>query len=97
MDSSSQTSLDGNLSGYKTPLLKLARRFKGSLDLWKAKYQELKADRKRFQNQAHDARLSRDQWKQKAEHWKAQALQLQAQLDRLPQPTAGPNNKPPGS
>ena len=70
------------ISDYKTPLQKLARRWKGSLQLWKGKYLEVKGTIKAFQNAAADARRSRDGWRQKAEHWKATAEQLQIELDR---------------
>jgi uncharacterized coiled-coil DUF342 family protein len=72
-----------NLDCYKTPLGKLARRFKASVELWKAKYQELRRQIKRFQNRAADARRSRDRWKEQAKQWKATAQQLQDELERL--------------
>ena len=82
-----------SLSGYKTPLSKLAKRFKGSVELWKAKYRQLQSEIKRYQNRANDARRSRDQWKEQAQQWKASAAQLQAEVDRLQSQSSGPKNK----
>lgn len=93
MELSGQAGSGVSLDGYKTPLGKLARRFKASVELWKAKYQELKRQIKRFQNRAADARRSRDRWKEQAQHWRASAEQLQAEVDRLRSETAGPKSK----
>lgn len=71
-----------DLSCYKTPLLKLARRWKSSVELWKSKYFSVQATIKRYQNSAADARRSRDRWKAKAGEWQATAERLQAELDR---------------
>lgn len=90
---SSQASSGINLKGYRTPLGKLARRFKASVELWKAKYQELQRQIKRFQNRAADAQRSRDRWKQQAQQWQASAQQLQDELDRLRAQTADPKSK----
>ena len=90
---SSQASSGINLEGYRTPLGKLARRFKASVELWKAKYQELRRQVKRFQNRAADARRSRDRWKQQAQQWQASAQQLQDELDRLRAETANSKSK----
>ena len=77
------TKLDGAAvdRDYKTPLHKLARRWKGSAQLWKDKYFKVKAAIKAFKNAAADARRSRDRWRLKAEHWQATAQQLQRELD----------------
>ena len=85
------TKLDGELEvrEYKTPLLKLAGRWKQSVWLWKDKYFEVKGCLKGFQNAAADARRSRDGWRQKAEQWQATAEQLQRELDRQRSETAG--------
>jgi uncharacterized coiled-coil DUF342 family protein len=93
MDLSTQPGSRINLEQYKTPLGKLARRFKASLELWKAKYQELKRQLKRHQNRAADARRSRDQWKEQAQQWKACAQQLQGELDRLRAEMSAPKTK----
>ena len=82
MELSLDTDGEVAVSEYKTPLQKLARRWKGSLQLWKGKYLAAKGTIKAFQNAAADARRSRDGWRQKAEHWKATAEQLQIELDR---------------
>ena len=93
MELSSQSSCHVDLDGYRTPLGKLARRFKTSVELWKAKYQELRRQIKRFQNRAADARRSRDRWKEQAKQWKATAQQLQDELERLRAETADPKSK----
>ena len=90
---SSQVGSRVNMDGYKTPLGKLARRFKASVELWKAKYQELRRQIKRYQNRAADARRSRDHWKEQAKQWKATAQQLQDELDRLHAEKADPRSK----
>ncbi len=82
-----------NLGSYKTPLSKLAKRFKASVELWKAKYRQLKSEIKRYHNRANDARRSRDHWKEQAHQWKASAEQLQAEVDRLQSQGSGPKNK----
>ncbi len=89
----SQAGCEVSLDGYKTPLGKLAKRFKGSVELWKAKYRQLKSEIKRYQNRANDARRSRDQWKEQAQQWKASAEQLQAEVDRLQSQGSGSKNK----
>jgi uncharacterized coiled-coil DUF342 family protein len=93
MELSSQASSRVDLDGYRTPLGKLARRFKASVELWKSKYQGLQRQIKRFQNRAADARRSRDRWKEQAKHWKATAQQLQDELDRLRAETGDPTSK----
>lgn len=82
-----------NLGSYKTPLSRLAKRFKASVELWKAKYRQLQSEIKRYQNRANDARRSRDRWKEQAQQWKASAEQLQAQVDLLRSQNTIPNNK----
>jgi len=89
----SQTDCEVSLDSYKTPLGKLAKRFKGSVELWKAKYRQLKSEIKRYQNRANDARRSRDQWKEQAQQWKSSAEQLQAEVDRLQSQGSGPPKK----
>ena len=89
----SQAGCEVSLDSYKTPLGKLAKRFKASVELWKAKYQQLKNEIKRYQNRANDARRSRDHWKEQAQQWKASAEQLQVELDRLQSQGGSPKNK----
>lgn len=88
MELSAETEQGVDLSGYKTPIGKLARRFKASVELWKARYHELKRERKRFQNRAADAQRSRDHWKALAQQWQDTAAQLQAELEGLREETA---------
>ena len=92
MELSSTFDWEVDVSEYKTPLQKLARRWKGSVQLWKGKYFEVKGTIKAFQNAVADARRSRDGWRQKAEHWKATAEQLQVELDRQRSPAALTND-----
>ena len=82
-----------DLGSYKTPLIRLARRFKASVELWKAKYRQLKSEIKRYQNRANDARRSRDHWKEQAQQWKASAEQFQAEFNLLRSQDSGPKNK----
>jgi len=89
----SHAELEVDLGRYKTPLSKLAKRFKASVELWKAKYYELKSEIKRYQNRANDARRSRDNWKQQAQQWRASAEQLQAELDLLRNETSDSKSK----
>ena len=93
MELSSQAGPRVTLDGYRTPLGKLARRFKASVGLWKAKYQEIRRQIKRFQNCAADAKRSRDRWKEQAKQWKATAQQLQVELDRLRAKTSDSKSK----
>jgi len=79
---------------YRTPLQKLAKRFKGSVELWKEKYQELRRAVKRFRNRAADARRSRDHWKEQAGQWKAQVAELEAELARWREPGAAGDQEP---
>jgi uncharacterized coiled-coil DUF342 family protein len=94
MELSGEAVVRVDVGGYKTPLGKLARRFKASLESWKTKYQELRRQLKRYQNRAADAARSRDGWKKQSQHWKACAEQLQAEVDRLRAETADPKSKP---
>ncbi len=82
-----------NLGSYKTPLSRLAKRFKASVELWKSKYRQLKSEIKRYQNRANDARRSRDHWKEQAQQWKVSAEQFQVELDLLRSQDSGPKNK----
>ena len=65
MDVSSVGASGVELDNCKTALRKLARRWKITIDSWKRKYFEAKAEIKRFQNRAADTRRSRDHWKDK--------------------------------
>ena len=82
MELSTGSDWELDISRYKTPLQKLARRLKRSVELWKGKYSDAKATIKRFQNAVADAQRSRDCWREKAEQWKATAEQLQVEWDR---------------
>lgn len=64
--------------------------FRKSRDLWKSKYQTLKASVKQLKNRVADLTKSRDQWRLKAEQandqldaLKAQVVNLQAMVEAL--------------
>lgn len=72
-----------DISTFKSPRHVLVRSFLRSRENWKQKYMEIKAEIKRFKNQAGDARRSREQWKEKAESAQAEVRWLQAELAEL--------------
>ena len=72
-----------DISTYKSPQRMLVRFFRCSRDNWKQKYMDIKAQIKRFKNQAADARRSREQWKTKAESFQAKFHRLEAELAAL--------------
>jgi chromosome segregation ATPase len=63
------TGLGQYISSYRN----LAWSFRASRDTWKRKYQDQQRHYKRLQNQVHDVRCSREQWR-------AQAAQAQKAL-----------------
>ena len=63
MELSAGVNLGVIVSEYKTPLQKLTRWWKGSVQLWNGKYWEVKVTIKAFQNAVADARRSRDGWR----------------------------------
>ena len=71
------------VSGFKSPLRVLVRAFRMSRDQWKSKYMVLKAEIKRFKNQAADARRSREKWQSKARDLAATTQRLQAELGEV--------------
>jgi chromosome segregation ATPase len=68
---------------YKSRPGALAWCFRKSRDLWKAKYQDLKASFKRLTNRVADLTKSRDQWRLKAEQAHGQLAGLEAQVAGL--------------
>jgi peptidoglycan hydrolase CwlO-like protein len=54
-----------------------------SRDNWKRKFQELKGEHKRLQNQVHDVRKSREEWRGKAEQEQISSATLRAEIARL--------------
>ena len=70
---------------YKSPKHAQVWFLRRSRDLWKAKYQGLKAEAKRLQNRAADAARSRDRWRTRAED----AQRRLAELRQAPAPGAG--------
>jgi len=66
-----------------SPWRNLAWSFRKSRDKWKAKYQKLKAEHKRLQNQVRDVRTSRAHWRQLAEQTQHQSQALRQELTRL--------------
>lgn len=71
------------LSDLKSPVRVLVRSFRISRDKWKSKYMTLKAQIKRFRNQAADARRSRETWKAKARNLAATTQRLQSEVAEL--------------
>jgi chromosome segregation ATPase len=65
---------------YKSRPGALAWCFRKSRDLWKAKYQDLKASFKRLTNRVADLTKSRDQWRLKAQRAQDQLAALEAQV-----------------
>ena len=63
MERSARSDWEVAVSEYKTPLQKSARRWKGSVQLWKGKSLAVKGTIKAFQNAVADARRSRDGWR----------------------------------
>ena len=57
--------------------------FPESRDKWKSKCQDVKADVKRFRNQAQDAKKSRDKWKSRVRGLECANQELQQELTRL--------------
>ena len=68
---------------WKSPLRVLVRSFQKSRDKWKSKYQDVKAEIKRFRNQAQDAKKSRDKWKSQVRDLQHENQELQQELTRL--------------
>ena len=66
---------------WKSPLRKLARFFRASRDRWKAKYMEMKNERKLMGNQVRAVEKSRQKWRQVAEQAQQQVRLLQQELD----------------
>lgn len=72
-----------DVSQFKSPLRALVRFFRESRDNWKKKYMDVKAEIKRYKNQANDARKSRDKWKAQAKTVEAKNRRLESELDEL--------------
>ncbi len=70
-------------STFKSPLRILVRSFQRSRDNWKQKYMAIKAEIKRYKNQAADARRSREKWKVQAQAFEAQNRRLESELAEL--------------
>jgi chromosome segregation ATPase len=68
---------------YKSPPHALIWFFRKSRDLWKSKYQELKASVKQLKNRIADLTKSREQWKLKAEQANDQLGVLEAEIAGL--------------
>ena len=57
--------------------------FRKSRDLWKSKYQQLKASVKQLQNRVADLTKSRELWRLKAEQAHGQLTVLEAEIASL--------------
>jgi uncharacterized protein YlxW (UPF0749 family) len=80
MDGTASTSFFGK---FTSPWRNLAWRFRKSRDTWKKKYQDLKREYKRLQNQVHDVRKSRAQWRNAAEQEQEESQALREEIARL--------------
>jgi DNA repair exonuclease SbcCD ATPase subunit len=69
--------------GYKSPPHALIRFFRKSRDLWKCKYQQLKAAVKQLKNRVADLTKSRDLWKLRAEQANDRLTALEAEIAAL--------------
>ena len=68
---------------FTSPWRNLAWSFRKSRDNWKAKYQKLKREQKRLQNQVRDVRTSRAHWRQRAEQTEHQSQALRQEIAHL--------------
>ena len=68
---------------YKSPPHALIWFFRKSRDLWKSKYQQLKASVKQLQNRVADLTKSRELWRLKAEQAHGQLTVLEAEIAGL--------------
>ena len=80
MDGGTATSLFSKLT---SPWRNLAWSFRKSRDNWKKKYQDLKGEHKRLENQVRDVRKSREQWRNVAEQTQEQSQTLRDEIARL--------------
>jgi predicted nucleic acid-binding Zn-ribbon protein len=83
----------GTTKDYKSRPGALIWFFRKSRDLWKSKYQALKASVKQLKNHVADLTKSREQWRLKAEQandqlgaLKAEIADLQARVEALTSP-----------
>ena len=80
MDGTATTSF---FAKFTSPWRNLAWSFRKSRDAWKNKYQELKGEHKRLQNQVHDVCKSRQEWRSKAEQEQRTSEALREESARL--------------
>ncbi len=80
MDGTTATSFLGK---FTSPWRNLAWSFRKSRDNWKKNFQELKSEHKRLQNQVHDVRKSREEWRSRSEHEQTTSAALRADIARL--------------
>jgi peptidoglycan hydrolase CwlO-like protein len=73
---------------YTSPWRNLAYSFRKSRDNWKRKYQDLKRQHKRLQNQVRDVRKSRAHWQGQAVDAGQHCQDLQQEITRLKQQLA---------
>jgi chromosome segregation ATPase len=82
------TTTSPGLGQYTSPYRNLAWSFRASRDNWKHKYQDQRRDNKRLQNQVHDVRHSREQWRAQAEQAHQDLAVAQAEVAALRQALA---------
>ena len=80
MDGTTATSF---FAKFTSPWRNLAWSFRKSRDNWKKKFQELKGEHKRLQNQVHDVRKRREEWRSQAEHEQTTSATLRAEIAQL--------------
>lgn len=70
-------------STFTSPWRNLAWSFRKSRDSWKRKYQELKRDQKRLENQVRDVRKSREHWREQAEEKEKELQAVHEEMARV--------------
>jgi len=66
--------------GWKSPLRKVARFFERSRDKWKAKYRQLKRERRGMENQVRAVENSREIWAGRAKQAEQRVGELEQEL-----------------
>ena len=72
--------LELGATGWKSPLRKLARFFERSRDKWKAKYRQVKRERRGMESQIRAVENSREIWADRAKQAEQRVRQLEQEL-----------------
>lgn len=70
-------------SAFASPWRNLAWSFRKSRENWKKKYQDLKGEHKRLENQVRDVRKSRGQWRDVAKQSQEESQVLREEIAGL--------------